>query len=75
MLKHLQEFVFLKKNKGINTKIILRNVLSNVSIEYDFFLFGSDILDIKKVNIIKNVNINKGKLYFLRKKNLNKSKV
>jgi ribosomal protein L19 len=64
-----------KKNKGNNTKLILRNIVDNVSVEYDFFLFGSDILSIKKLDVVKNINLNKGKLYFLRKKNLNKSKV
>jgi len=42
-----------KKNKGSNTKIILRNIVNNISVEYDFFLFGLDVLGIKKIRCYK----------------------
>ena len=63
-----------KKNKGINTRITLRNVIDNVAIEYSFFLYSIDNIQIKKIFIQKKYNIRKSKLYFLRKKNLNYSK-
>ena len=64
-----------KKKKGVNTKVILRNVVDNVCVEYDFFLYGSDIIEIRKLNSLNNINLNRGKLYYLRLQNLNKSKV
>lgn len=63
-----------KKNKGINTRITLRNVIDNVAIEYSFFLYSIDNIQIKKIFIQKKYNIRKSKLYYLRKKNLNYSK-
>jgi ribosomal protein L19 len=64
-----------KKNKGVNTKVILRNVIDNVCVEYDFFLYGSDIVGVTKLDGKRNIPLNKGKLYYLRRHNLNKSKV
>ena len=64
-----------KKRKGNNTKVILRSVVHNICVEYDFFLYGSDVLDVKKISPMHNINTNRGKLYYLRRKNLNKSKV
>ena len=64
-----------KKNLHANTKIILRNVLDGISVEYNFFLYGQDILEVHKVDKKKDVNMCKSKLYYLRFKNLNKSKV
>ncbi len=63
-----------KKNKGINTRLILRNVIDNIAIEYSFFLYSIDNINIKKIFIQKKYNVRKNKLYFLRKKNLNFSK-
>lgn len=63
-----------KKNKDINTRITLRNVIDNISIEYSFFLYAMDNIFIKKIYMQKKYKIRKSKLYFLRKKNLNYSK-
>ena len=64
-----------KKRKGTNTKVILRTVVDNICVEYDFFLYGGDVVELKKLSPIHNINTNRGKLYYLRKKNMNKSKV
>lgn len=64
-----------KKNLRENTKIILRNVIDNVPVEMNFFLYGPDIVEVKKLPLIKKFKVFRGKLYFLRKKNLNSSKV
>jgi len=57
-----------KKRKGNNTKVILRNVIDNICVEYDFFLYGGDVVEVKKLSPINNMNMNRGKLYYLRKK-------
>lgn len=64
-----------KRNKGINTRIILRNVIDNIAIEYSFFLYSIDNVSIKNIFLIKYANIKKSKLLYLRKKNINRSKV
>jgi ribosomal protein L19 len=37
-----------KKNAKEKTKIILRNVINNVSVEYNLYIYSSDIVEIKK---------------------------
>ena len=73
--KKFYRYLYSKKNLRENTKIILRNVIDNVPVEMNFFLYGPDIIEVKKLPLIKNFKVFRGKLYFLRKKNLNSSKV
>ena len=64
-----------KKNKKKNTKIILRNVITYTAVEYNFFLYCTDIVEVKKLEKKKNLSLRKSKLYYLRLAKLNKSKV
>lgn len=64
-----------KKNKNKNTKIILRNVITYTAVEYNFFLYSTDIVEVKKLEKKKNVSLRRAKLFYLREAKLNKSKV
>lgn len=74
-LKTFTGICIAKKNLNERTKVIIRNVINNISIEYNFFLYSPDIVNIKKIKKSIIFKHNKGKLYYLRTKSLNQSKV
>jgi large subunit ribosomal protein L19 len=63
-----------KKQKNIGSSILLRNVISNKSVEMYFFVDSNKVVSIQKLGKIKS-KVRRSKLYYLREKPLSKSKV
>lgn len=74
-LKTFTGICIAKKKLNERTKVILRNVINSISMEYNFFLYSPDIVNIKKIKKYRIVKHSKAKLYYLRTKSLNQSKV
>ena len=74
-LKNFVGICIAKKNKGHGTRMILRNVVDNTIVEYSFFLLGIDIVKLEILPIKKVAKITKGKLYLLRKRKMNDSRI
>lgn len=60
---------------GINERITLRNIISGMPVEFSFYSNSNSVIEIRKLPIIKLPKIKKGKLYYLRDKRTNLSKI
>lgn len=63
-----------KKQNGIGSVIILRNVISNKGVEMQIYLNSNKVIGVQKLNY-KKIKVRRSKLYYLRLKPLSKSKV
>jgi len=63
-----------KKHKNLGSTILLRNVISNRSVEMVVYLNSNKVIGIQKLNY-KKIKVRRSKLYYLRTKPLSKSKV
>ena len=63
-----------RRQKGMTSVILLRNVVSNKGVEMLFFLESNKVISVQKLNYKRN-KVKRSKLYYLRDKPLSKSKI
>ena len=61
--------------KGINERITLRNIINSVPVEFSFYSNSNSVIELRKLPIVKLKRLKKSKLYYLRNKRTNLSKV
>lgn len=61
--------------KGINERITLRNIINGMAVEFSFYSNANSVIEIRKLPIIKLRKVKKSKLYYLRDKRTNLSKI
>lgn len=64
-----------KTGSGVNQRLTLRNILNGFPVEFSFYTHANSVIEIRKLPIMKNLKGRKSKLYYLRTKRTNLSKV